>query len=111
MRREVAQWACEKLAGGRQAAVAADRDVLLELIAEVTGEAIAVDERRDSAAVVDAALRRPASGLAGTGAAAVRAGAAVWGGAGRRCGREAGRCGRAARAGRRNRFAGLPLLR
>ena len=41
VRREVAQWACEKLTGGRQAAVAADGDELLELIAEVTGEAIA----------------------------------------------------------------------
>ena len=51
VRREVARWACEKLTDGRQAAVAADRDELLELIAEVTGEAIAVDERRDSAAV------------------------------------------------------------
>ena len=54
VRREVARWACETLAGGRQSAAggaAEDRDELLELIAEVTGEAIAVDERRDSAAV------------------------------------------------------------
>jgi long-chain acyl-CoA synthetase len=54
VRREVARWACEKLAGRRQSAAgsaAADRDELLELIAEVTGEAIAVDEIRDSAAV------------------------------------------------------------
>jgi len=53
VRREVARWACETLAGGRQSAggAAADRDELLELIAEVTGEAIAVDERWDSAAV------------------------------------------------------------
>ncbi len=41
VRREVARWACETLAGGRQGAVAADGDELLELIAEVTGEAIA----------------------------------------------------------------------
>jgi long-chain acyl-CoA synthetase len=54
VRREVARWACETLAGGRQSAAgsaAADRDELLELIAEITGEAIAVDERRDSVAV------------------------------------------------------------
>ena len=53
VRRKVARWACETLAGRQSAAgsAAADRDELLELIAEVTGEAIAVDERRDSAAV------------------------------------------------------------
>jgi long-chain acyl-CoA synthetase len=54
VRREVARWACEKLAGRRQSTAggaAADRDELLEMIAEVTGEAVAVDEIRDSAAV------------------------------------------------------------
>jgi long-chain acyl-CoA synthetase len=52
-RRQVAQWACATIAGRQSAAgsAAADRDELLELIAEVTGEAIAVDERRDSSAV------------------------------------------------------------
>jgi long-chain acyl-CoA synthetase len=54
VRRQVAQWACATLAGRRQTAAggaAAEGDKLLELIAEVTGEAIAVDERWDSAAV------------------------------------------------------------
>ena len=44
VRREVARWACATLAGRRQSAAgsaAADRDELLEMIAEVTGEAIA----------------------------------------------------------------------
>jgi long-chain acyl-CoA synthetase len=54
VRRQVAQWACATLAGRRQSAAgraAAERDELLELIAEVTGEAVAIDERPDSAAV------------------------------------------------------------
>ena len=54
VRRKVARWAVRDAGGRRQSAAgsaAADRDELLELIAEVTGEAIAVDERRDSAAV------------------------------------------------------------
>jgi long-chain acyl-CoA synthetase len=53
IRRRVAQWACEMLAGGRAEAgsAMADRDELLELIAEVTGETISVDERQDSAVV------------------------------------------------------------
>jgi long-chain acyl-CoA synthetase len=59
IRRQVAQWACATLAGRRQSAAdsaaansaAADRDDLLEMIAEVTGETIPVDERRDCAAV------------------------------------------------------------
>ena len=43
VRRQVAQWACAMLAGQRQAAAgsaALSRDALLELVAEVTGEAI-----------------------------------------------------------------------
>jgi len=43
VRRQVAQWACDALAGRRQTAAgsaAADRDELLEMIAEITGEAI-----------------------------------------------------------------------
>jgi len=54
VRRQVAQWACATLAGRWQSAAgraAAERDELLELIAEVTGEAVAIDERPDSAAV------------------------------------------------------------
>jgi long-chain acyl-CoA synthetase len=51
VRREVAQWASAMLAGQRQAAAgsaALNRDALLELVAEVTGEAIPV---ADSAAL------------------------------------------------------------
>jgi long-chain acyl-CoA synthetase len=51
VRRQVAQWACAMLAGQRQAAAgssALNRDALLELVAEVTGEAIPV---ADSAAL------------------------------------------------------------
>ena len=43
VRRQVAQWACETLAGRRQSAAggaAADRDELLKMIAEITGEAV-----------------------------------------------------------------------
>jgi long-chain acyl-CoA synthetase len=40
VRRQVARWACERLAGGRQSGAAADRDALLAMIAEVTSEAI-----------------------------------------------------------------------
>jgi len=45
VRREVAQWACETLAGGGKSAAGVaekNRDALLELVAEVTGEAIPV---------------------------------------------------------------------
>ena len=40
VRRQVARWACETLAGTRQSGPAEDRDALLTMIAEVTGEAI-----------------------------------------------------------------------
>ncbi len=40
VRRQVAQWACERLAGGRQSGDAGDRDELLAMISDVTGEAI-----------------------------------------------------------------------
>ena len=40
MRRQVAQWACEALARRRQSGATADRDALLAMIVEVTGEAI-----------------------------------------------------------------------
>jgi len=40
LRRQVARWACETLAGRRQSGHAEDRDALLAMIAEVTGEAI-----------------------------------------------------------------------
>jgi len=40
VRRQVAQWACETLAGRRQSGATTDRDELLAMIAEVTGEAI-----------------------------------------------------------------------
>jgi long-chain acyl-CoA synthetase len=45
VRRQVAQWACDALAGQRQPAAgsaALNRDALLELVGEVTGEAIPV---------------------------------------------------------------------
>ena len=38
--RQVARWACETLASGRQSGVTTDCDALLAMIAEVTGEAI-----------------------------------------------------------------------
>jgi long-chain acyl-CoA synthetase len=49
LRRKVAQWACDTILSrqqGRQQAVAPGRDVLVNMIAEVTGERVASDEDR-----------------------------------------------------------------